>query len=174
MSTFAAGVIASKRAGAASRRSTADQPPGVKTYVDTLAALVPAEALTAHAVILGFCTSSKKDAAGKSYTAITEATVLKWSFVALLVLCPLLFLAGRQVGQVQDKKLPGWQITAAQSVIPAIAFVAWTMLQKTTAFDAVDSGMSTAARESIAVLGAIVLGIGATVLGYKLDRADNA
>jgi hypothetical protein len=173
MSTFAAGVIASKRAGAAKDESTKTEPPGVSTYIDAIAALVPAEALTAHAVILGFCTTSKKDSDGNSYTAITEATTLKWSFVALLVLCPVLFLAGRKAGQVEAKKLPAFWTTVAQCLIAAAAFVVWTMLQKTTAFDAVDADLRTAPRETIAVLAAIVLGLWAGAIGYKLNKAAN-
>jgi hypothetical protein len=48
------------------------------------------------------------------------------------------------------------------------------MLQKTTAFDVVDSGLHTAARESIAVIGAILLGVWAGAIGYKLNKAPNS
>jgi hypothetical protein len=68
-----------------------------------LAALVPAEALSLHAVVLGFTTKAKK-----GQTMITDATTLKWAFWALLVLCPALFLAGRSLGKEEGTKTTSW------------------------------------------------------------------
>jgi hypothetical protein len=59
-------------------------------------------------------------------------------------------------------------------VIPPLAFVGWTMLQKSTAFDAiallVPGGISDAPRYAIAVIGAIVISAGATVLSYQAAK----
>lgn len=66
------------------------------TYVDVLAALVPAEVLAAHAVILSVTTSSVI-AAGSAMTTITAPNTLRFVFVALMVLSSLLYvLAHRQ------------------------------------------------------------------------------
>jgi hypothetical protein len=45
------------------------------------------------------------------------------------------------------------------------------MLQKTTAFDAIDSALAGSARDTIAVIAAVVLGLLASLLGYKLGNA---
>jgi hypothetical protein len=169
MSSMLYGAIAAKREAAEPGDSTNQAPPGVGTYIDALAALVPAEVLGLHAVILTFCT---KTAGGtKAVTAITEPTTLKWAFWALLVLAPLLFIAGRWRAQTPGLKSPSLGTTFLQTLIPAAAFVAWTMLLKVSAFDAVDSGLATGARDTIAVIAAVVLGVIAAQLGYKLNQA---
>jgi len=58
--------------------STTTSAPGIKTYVDALAALVPAEVLTAHAAILTF-TSDTMDQAGEKVVKITEPVTLVYA-----------------------------------------------------------------------------------------------
>ena len=53
-------------------------------------------------------------------------------------------------------------------LIPASAFVVWTMLQKSTAFDAVAPDMDEPLRFAIAVFAAVALGAGAAALSYKV------
>ncbi|HXA57633.1 MAG TPA: hypothetical protein VNW94_00570 [Streptosporangiaceae bacterium] len=135
----------------------------VKNFVDTLTALVPAEVLVAHAVILQTTTKSGKDAAGKQVTTITDPAVLKWAFVGLTVLSVILYVAGRRGA--------GWsRLDFARAAIPPLAFVGWTMLQTSSAFDAIAPGVSSAARVSIAVIGAIALGALAGTLGAKAQE----
>jgi uncharacterized membrane protein len=174
MSALLYGAISAKREAAdAGTSKTAS--PGVNTYIDALAALVPAEVLGLHAVILSFCTKkseSLKSAAGTPITEITEPTTLKWAFWALLALAPFLFIAGRWTAKAANVKSPNKLLTLVQALIPAAAFVGWTMLQKTSAFDALDPGLATGARDTIAVISAVVLGVVAAALGYKLDKAS--
>jgi hypothetical protein len=169
MSSMLYGAMAAKREAAPRGQSTEESPPGVKTYVDALAALVPAEVLGLHAVIITFCTQTSK---GTGVTRITEWTALKGAFWALLVLAPLLFVVGRWRAAAPGVQSPSRPITALQALIPGVAFVAWTMLLRPSAFDAVDSGLATGARDTIAVIAAVVLGVVAAQLGYRLDGSD--
>lgn len=59
-----------------------------------------------------------------------------------------------------------------RALIPAGAYVAWTMLQKSTAFDAIAPDMSEARRLIIAVFGAIALGVCAKALSDKSDNKE--
>ncbi len=167
MSSMLYGAISAKREAAPAGQSTDTSAPGVGTYIDALAALVPAEVLGLHAIILSFCTKTNNGA-----TEITESSTLKWAFWVLLVLATLLFAAGRWQAKAPGVKSPVLLMTLVQAVIPAAAFVAWTMLLKVSAFDAVASGLATGARDTIAVVAAVVLGVIAGLLGYKLNQAS--
>lgn len=162
MSTLAYGTLTTKREVADPGTSTGTEPPGVRTYIDALAALVPAEVLAAHAVLLPFVTKTDTDDAGQNVATITEATTLKWVFWALILISVGLYLIARRT------KLERWDV--ARALIPPLAFTFWTMLQKTTAFDAVWPGLREAPRNVIAVLGAVVLGAFATALAFKADQ----
>lgn len=59
MSTLAYAALTAKRQTTSAGESTTSGQPGMKTYVDVLAALVPAEVLAAHAAVLGFTTKQK-------------------------------------------------------------------------------------------------------------------
>src|SRR4051794_7364855 len=91
MSTLAYGALTRKREEAAPDQSTTTAPPGVKTYVDALTALVPAEILALHAFIISVTTKTEKNAAGESVTTITDPATLKWVFWALLILSVVLY-----------------------------------------------------------------------------------
>jgi hypothetical protein len=164
MSTLAYAAFTAAREKAPPRTSTSDSPPGVKTYVDVLAALVPAEVLTAHGVILAFTTS--KDASGKA--SIDNPHTLSASFYGLVLLCILLYWVARR------RKLPWVPLDYARMLIPPAAFVGWTMLQRATAFDAVAPNLSYPARSVIAVFLAVLLGIAASVLAVQADRSAPA
>jgi hypothetical protein len=169
MSSILYGAMVAKREAAQPNESTDKEPPGVSSYLDSLAALVPAEVLALHAVILGFCTT--KAAGSNGVAEITEPDTLKWAFWALLILSSLLFLFGRQQSAGADTKTAPTKTTLIQALIPPAAFVAWTMLLPASAFDTVDSGLAVGARDTIAVIAAVVLGVVAVRLGYKLNKA---
>ena len=59
MSTLAYAAMTSKREVARPGASTTSDAPGVQTYVDALAALVPAEVLTVHGAVLTFTNSTR-------------------------------------------------------------------------------------------------------------------
>jgi hypothetical protein len=182
MSTLAYAALTNVRddAPASSSNPTAEKP-GVKSYVDAMAALVPAEVLALHAVIVSLTTdivevptsgsndqvgSGSNDQGGEEQAAdatadtatadtfgtiITDPDTLGYSFWGLLVLCIVVYLFGR--GRHRDK----WDLLRIG--IPPLAFFFWTMLQKSTAFDAVGPELDAIPRTVIALFGAVVLGL---------------
>lgn len=161
MSTLAYGALTRKREEADPKQSTEQEPPGVKTYVDTLAALVPAEVLAAHAVIVEATTNTTKNRAGNDVTTITDPTTLKWVFWALIAVTVLLYF----FGHTRERFGP---MDFLRALVPAAAFVLWMVLQKTTAFDAI-ADPSDGARVAIGVIGALVVGAIAAALAVKAD-----
>jgi hypothetical protein len=167
MSTLAYAAITRKRERAKPGTSATTGAPGVKTYVDALAALVPAEVLTAHAAILTFTTDTvpaTDPSRPGSVITITEPATLVGVFWALIAVSMALYVAGRLMASTWDR----WDWLRV--LIPPLAFIGWTMLQKATAFDAVAPGFSQAGRSATAIIGAIVLGLLAAALAYKADQ----
>ncbi len=162
MSTLAFAAFTNERLAAAPNTSTTSGKPGVSTYVDALAALVPAEVLTAHAAILTFTTDTAASA-GKATVTITDPKTLVGTFWALIAVSMILYAAGR----LRASKWDGWDWLRV--TIPPVSFVGWTMLQKATAFDAVAPERSGSARAATAIIGAILLGLLASALAYKAD-----
>lgn len=161
MSTIAYGALTRKRIEAEPRRSLKEQPPGVRTYVDAFAALVPAEVLALHALIISFTTETVN-----GQTRITDGATVSVVFWVLIGLSILLYVFGRLSGRA---KLQPWDILRAS--IPPLAFVGWTMLQKVTAFDAVAPGVPVVPRIVIAAIGAVVLGAASSLLANVADRS---
>jgi len=134
-------------------------PSKITTYVDALAALVPAEVLAAHATILTFTTATQN-----STVTITQPQALITAFYGLIALSIILYAAGRLMTGTWDT------LDYLRALIPPLAFVGWTMLQKATAFDAVVGDyMNQATRNVVALIGGIVLGVIAAALAYKAD-----
>lgn len=77
MSTLAFAALTNRREDARPGSSETESP-GMKTYVDALAALVPAEVLTLHGVILSATTKIGTDSAGHSVTSVSEQPTLFW------------------------------------------------------------------------------------------------
>ena len=104
----------------------------VSKMVDTVAALVPLEVLAAHAALLGVVSQST-DPADKGPVQVTitdEAWATRfWWF--LLIAAVALYAIPHLAKHGWDR----WDFIRA--AIPAGAFVAWTMLQKATLFDAI-------------------------------------
>jgi hypothetical protein len=161
VSTFAYAAITARREASSPGKSMTEQPPAMKTYIDVLAALVPAEVLAAHAAVLTFTTKSIKGADGKTATTITDPTSLKVSFWGLIAVSVVLYVAGHA------KSWDGWDFLRV--AIPPVAFAGWCMAQRTTAFDSVAS-WSLNTRSVIAIIGALALGAVATALSYKADQ----
>jgi hypothetical protein len=169
MSTLAYSALTNKRVEAEPGTSDAESPPGMGSYVDALTALVPAEVLAAQAAIIPLTTTTTQDADGQNVSTITEPGTLKGVFAALIVLSIGLYVAGRWSARASGE--PWWtRLDYARVLIPPLAYVGWTMLQKTTAFDAVLPDVAEAPRYAIAIIGAVVLGAAATLLAYKADQ----
>jgi hypothetical protein len=112
------------------RREQSPAGESVTRYVDAVAALVPAEVLLVHGLFISLTTTSSQDSNGNPTTTITEPEALWWAFWGLLALSVFLYVVPRI--KQWDKKTDSVRL-----LIPPIAFLAWAMLQKTTAFDAV-------------------------------------
>lgn len=163
MSTVAFGALTTRREKSDSGTSKSAQPPGLNSYIDILAALVPAEVLAIHAIIISAVTTSDG-----GQTKITEPGTLRLAFWLLVGLSVVLFLLGRRpaptpadVRQQLGAQVPRWQRLEWQDVIRAgiapLALTGWTMLEPTSVWNAVDSGMSGGTRMLIALVGAVFL-----------------
>ncbi len=146
--------------------------PGVSNYLDMVAALVPAEVLSLHAVIISFTTEQLESESGagadvSAATIITDPGVLKASFLGLVVLSVVLYLMPRLTSKV---KTPLNLLDIGRSFIPPFAFVAWTMLQPITAFDAVFPDAVGAGRTVGALFLAVALGIAAGALAKVAEN----
>lgn len=159
MSTLAYAQITTKREEAQPNTSTSTSSPGVKTYVDALAALVPAEVLTLHALILSVTTKVQNNV-----TTISAPETLSWAFLGLIIVSVGLYVAPRLLAKKWDA------LDWARMAIPPLAFIGWTMLQRATAFDAIFPGMLDASRTVVALFLAVLLGASATALAYKADQ----
>lgn len=159
MSTLAYAELTNKRDVATPGTSESSSPPGVKTYVDALAALVPAELLTLHALIISVTTKVAGDT-----TTIEDAKTLNFAFWGLFVLGAILYAAPRLLEKKWDK------LDWIRFLIPPLAFAGWTMLQRATAFDAAFPELAESPRTVAALFLAVIVAGLATALAYKADQ----
>lgn len=154
MSTILYAALSQHRKGLAtqSQGAAATTGTGLSSYVDALAALVPAEVLTLHAVILTF-TTAKKD----SGTIIEDADTLYYSFFGCILMTLIIYAVAKRDSWDLKFDIP-------RMFIPALAFVGWTMIQRTTAFDAVFPDLPLSQRTAIGIFAAALLGIVAAKL----------
>jgi hypothetical protein len=138
-------------------------PIAAKDYIVVLAGLVPVEVLALHAFIVDATTDRSKT---DNTTVITDPSTLKWSFWGLIAMCVFLYVV------VHFKNLDRYDIVRA--AIPAAAFVTWTMVQSTTAFDAVAGGLKSAPRSVIPAFAAVVLGALAQGVTTKANQKTPA
>ncbi len=162
MSAVLYGALTRKRYAADPGTSTTKEPPALGSYVDAMSALVPAEVIAAHAAILAIATDSSENA-GKETVAITAPGALQLAFWVLLAFSIGLYWLGRQ-GAVRRGDF-------FRMLVPPAAFVAWMLLQKPTAIDALFSNLDDALRYTIAVLVALALSAIAAWLAKTADQA---
>ncbi len=161
MSTLTYAALTTNRELAQPDTSTSTSPPGVKTYVDALAALVPVEVLTLHAVIISVTTTTTDQT-----TKISEVGTLTGAFYGLIALSVVLYVAPRLIAG-------NWELfDYFRAAIPPLAFTGWTMLQRTTAFDAAFPDMAGATRTVIALFLGVLLGLVAAALAYRADQRN--
>jgi hypothetical protein len=165
MSTIAYGLMTARAKDQGRQPSDQTKPSStVSTYVSTAAALVPGEVLVLHATILSITTAKTSSGA----TGISDAVTLFWSFWGLIVLSIVLYILPKT--KTWDNK------DYLRMLIPPLAFVGWTMLQKTTAFDAIFPSLSEAPRTVIALFLIVALGLFASYFSYKapVQKPENA
>lgn len=175
MSTVSFGALTTRREKSDSGTSKTSQPPGLNSYIDILAALVPAEVLAIHAIIIAAATTTNR---GQSQ--ITQPGTLRLAFWLLVGLAALLFVLGRRpaptpaaILQQSETAAPRWQHLEWQDLIrvaiPPAAFVGWTMLEPTSVWNVVVPNMSTGTRTLIALVGAVLLAAVTKALASHAD-----
>jgi hypothetical protein len=143
-----------------------------KSYVATLAALVPAEVLALHAFMLEATTTTKAWGSPAAQRAISAPAALRATFWVCLGLAPLIYVAGRAGPNSGGRRWVIWDVLRA--AVPAAAFTLWVILQKSTAWDAVSpDSLSEGSRALVGAAGAIVLGVVATMLSLPDDKKRN-
>lgn len=165
MSTLAYAALTNARDTAAPNTSTKTSP-GVGTYIDAFAALVPAEVLTLHGVIMSLTTITRKDSDGNDVTLIVPADLhdVQVCFWSLAILSMILYAGARLINKKWDR------FDFLRILIPPLAFAGWTMLQKMTAFDAAWSHLHEPGRTLIALFLGVLLGLASVALAYQADQ----
>jgi hypothetical protein len=158
MSTLAYAQLTNLRDLAAPGTSSTTSP-GVGTYADTLAALVPAEVLSVHALVISATTEMMDKG-----TVITDMPTLRLAFWGFLIVSVGFYIIPRWYGGRLDK------LDYLRVLIPPLAFVGWTMLQRTTAFDAAFPSMTGTQRTVAGLFLAVVLAAGAATFAYSADQ----
>ncbi len=152
MSIIAYAALTSKRLSVTPRRaSTGEQQPGIRTYVDTLASLIPGEILALHAAIIS-----------------VVADPPWWVLLVLVALCILAYIVGRVTAKEGGKLEPE---DAARALIPVAAFVVWTMLITPSAFGA--DWLDSVTRRLLGVILAAVVILFAALLNSLLLHRKN-
>jgi hypothetical protein len=171
VSTIAYAQLTNAREASTPGTSTTTGSPGLKTYIDAFAALVPAEVLTLHALVISVTTKTGP-AAVTAGAALTETATtiprdavgtLQFAFWGLVLMSVVLYVAPRYFGGKWDKF--DWVRVA----IAPLAFFGWTMMQRTTAFDAVFPGVRSIPRTVAALFLGAVLGAVTAGLAMKAD-----
>jgi hypothetical protein len=159
------GTMLRKREEAEGGDSKGEKPPGVRPLTDALAALVPAEVLAIHAAVVSDQITTASNEAGELVTTIKDPTVLKVTFVVLLLASMVLYRFG-----LQQKVLQFDRYESVGLFIPPVAFFLWTLLQEPSAFDAWWGGALEGYRLLIVLVFGSILVLIAQRLGAKVDQ----
>lgn len=157
MSSYAYGALVREREKADKDKSTQDEPPGLTPYVDALAAIVPAEVLGLHALAISLLTPTSVSDSGEVLTTVinpSDRLFLIFVFIVCFFLSMGIYAFGHK--RTTAKKFDGRDYL--RMLVPGFAFIAWTMAQKTTAFDAIAPSMPETFRFFIGAVGAVILG----------------
>jgi hypothetical protein len=155
--------------GLAREEETVEAPPEekpTKRYLDAFAALVPAEALALHALVINLTTSTEEGADGQAITTITDPGLLRGSFWALLLTSVALFVGPR---------LKNWTgLDGLRLFIPPMAFIGWMLLTQPSAIQDVIffRDWSEPMKAIVAAFGVTFVGLLAAGLAYKADVSD--
>ena len=167
MSTLVYGNVTAKQAVASRGENQASAASAMTTYINTLAALVPVEALALYAGIVVPNVTSAIPVTGKTGTVISDPALLGWSCAGLLVLSAGLYIVGRMKEKLTLGDIP-------RALIPMAAFMGWMLVQSPGVFDVWWHGSSMAGRVVMAAFAAIVLGGLAKALCYRPNQAEQA
>jgi hypothetical protein len=154
VSTLAYGALTRKREQAQRGLSSTAAPPGIGFWIDTFAAIVPAEILLVQAALLSLTSSKTRDIPyGNAVVTLTNPGVLRSAFVVLLVAGPILYVLGHLVpAGIKQWHGADW----FRMAVPALAFLAWNMMQRGSALDALMPELD----DSTRYLAAAVISVG--------------
>src|SRR5260370_1830785 len=132
MSTIAYAALTNAREASPPGTSTTTSSPGMRTYIDAFAALVPAEVLTLHALVISVTTETAQKAiagdAGKTETVTTilpqAAETLMVAFWVLLAMSVALYVAPRYFVRRWHK------LDYFLPPIPPLPSCAWTLMHR--------------------------------------------
>jgi len=172
----AAGLHATRADEGGGQPDDGDRADPVKRWVDVVAALVPAEILALHALAMTLGTTTT-GAGDDATTVISRPGDMRLIFWGLVVLAPLLYLVGVLLKALKGPatggslvgRVLGWR-HVVRALIASAAFVSWTMLQPSTAFDALGVELSGLLRASIAAVVAILISVVTAVLAAVSDK----
>ena len=198
MSTIAYAQLTTKREEAAPGTSSTTSGPGIRSYIDSFAALVPTEVLTLHALIVAATTKTATAAAAATATATAapaaggvptlgasgaQATTTTQSLGTTTTILPdgvqplttafwLLIVLSIVLYAVPRYFGGKWdKFDFIRASIAPLAFVGWTMLQRATAFDAAFPSVSSVERTVYAlILGAVLGGVTAALAAKADDK----
>lgn len=141
------------------------KPPNVGTYIDAMAALVPAEVLAFHAIMVSIGAETKA-----GVTTITNVLAMQSTFWTLVALSILLYLVPHFLSRSGNLEREDY----IRMLLPPLAFTAWTMLQRATAFDAIAPMLNPAVRTLIALVLAALVGLVASILANQANKQQPA
>lgn len=133
-------------------------PPNVSIYIDAMAALVPSEVLVLHGIMVGICTKTAGDT-----TKIMDVRALQYTFWLLVGLSIVLYLVPHYLARKGRLEVTDY----VRMLLPSLAFTAWTMLQRATAFDAVAPMIDAEIRTIVALVVAAIIAAAATILAKQ-------
>ena len=177
MSTVAFGALTTRREKSDSGTSKSDQPPGLNSYIDILAALVPAEVLAIHAIIIAAVTTTNARGARRRSPSPPRCAWRSGCWPAgrgVVRARPAPGPTPAAVQQQSGTSVPRWQHLEWQDLIrigiPPAAFVGWTMLEPASAWNVVVPDMSSGTRTLIALVGAVFLAAVTKALASHSDK----
>lgn len=161
MSTLGYASLTNQRLSDPANEGTNKPGTGVKTYVDALSAMVPAEVLAVHSVVLNFLYDKST---GFGSHAPAKLELLFW---ALMAISCALFVAPRLSGGIKWQK-GDW----LRALIPPTAFWGWSVLQPISLLDGWWQVGDKQMMSAFVVVLAIVLGILTSILASKAAAAN--
>jgi len=158
VSSFAYGALARHR-----ERSDVPEHAAVARWIDTVAAVVPAEALAIQVAAVDLATTTTRDINSNVVTTISNPGFLRLTFLVLFILSGILYA----LAHVLVERGRAWDpLDFARTLLPPFAFVAWTLGMKASVMDAVLPEFSDTSRNTAA----LVLGVILVVLAYLLSN----
>jgi hypothetical protein len=146
MSTIVYGALSRAR----EQKSGTSDPVQTSTYIDALAALIPAEVLALHALLMTGVANQKTTQTTITVT-LTQKHQMKVAFLILILLSVLMYFFSHYS--------TNWdRLDFLRMLIPPASFVAWCLIQRTSVWDAIKPGMDFGWRQFIGAVAAVALG----------------